>query len=67
VKDKEKTLCSPDRKTQQATVTCCRRRTRIKIMSGRLVEWRSIATRHDRCAKLLLAAVTLTAAILFWL
>ncbi len=44
-----------------------RRRNRIEIMFGRLKDWRRIATRYDRCAKVFLSAVALAATVMFWL
>ncbi len=44
-----------------------RRRNRLKIMFGRLKDWRRIATRYDRCAKTFLSAVALAATVFFWL
>lgn len=43
------------------------RRNRIEIRLGRLKDWRCIATRYDRGATTFLAAVALTATVLFWL
>ncbi len=43
------------------------RRNRIKIMFGRLKDWRRVATRHDRCAKTFPSAVALGATVTFWL
>jgi transposase len=36
-------------------------------MFARLNDWRRIAARYDRCARTLLAAITLAAIVLFWL
>ena len=44
-----------------------RRGNRIKIVFGRLKDWRRIATRFDRCAKTFLSAVSLTATVIVWL
>ena len=38
-----------------------KRRNRIKIMFGRLKDWRRVGTRYDRCAKTFLFAVALRA------
>jgi hypothetical protein len=43
------------------------RPSRIEIMFGRLTDWRLIATRHDRCAKVFLSAVALAATVIVWL
>jgi transposase len=42
-----------------------RRRNRIKIMFGRLKDWRRIATRYDRCPKVFPSAIALAAAVIF--
>ena len=44
-----------------------KRRNRIEIMFGRLKDWRRVATRYDRCPKVLLSAVARAATVLFWL
>jgi transposase len=40
---------------------------RIEISFGRLKDGRRIATRYDRCPTLFLGAITLAAAVIFWL
>jgi transposase len=63
--------CIPGRKSRAIAVRydmrCHRRRTRIEIMFGRLKDLRHVATRYDRCPKVLLPAVALAAPVLFWL
>ena len=44
-----------------------KRSNRIEIMFGRLKDWRRVATRYDRCPKVFLSAVALTATVMFWL
>ena len=36
-------------------------------MFGRLKDWRSVATRYDRCPKAFFSAVVLAATVIFWL
>jgi transposase len=36
-------------------------------MFGRLKDWRRVATRYDRSAKVFLSAVALAAIVMFWL
>ena len=36
-------------------------------MFGRLKDWRRVATRYYRCAKVFLSAVALAATVIFWL
>ena len=45
----------------------CKRRNLIERPWGRLMTRRRIATRHDRCADLLLSARASAPIILFWL
>ena len=40
---------------------------KIENMSGKLKDWRRIATRYDRCPELFLSAIALAATVLFWL
>jgi len=44
-----------------------RQRHRIEIMFGRLKDSRRIAMRYDRCAHTFFSAITLAAAVTFWL
>ncbi len=39
----------------------------IENMFARLKDWRRIATRYDRCAKVFLSACALAAVVMFWL
>lgn len=40
---------------------------RIEVMFGKLKDWRSVATRYERCPKVYLSAVALAAIVMFWL
>ena len=42
-------------------------RNRIEIMPGRPEDWRRVATRYDRCPKVYVSAIALTATVIFWL
>lgn len=44
-----------------------RQRHEIEIMSGRLKDWRRVATRYDQRANTLMSAIVLTATIIFGL
>ena len=44
-----------------------KRRNRIEIMFGRLMDWRRVAARSDRCPKVFLSAVAVAATFMFWL
>ena len=43
-----------------------RKRYRIENASGRLKDWRGIATRYERCGDIFLNAIILTAIVIFW-
>ena len=63
--------CIPGRKQRKKTVKYdkhrYKRRNRIEIMFGRLKDWRRVATRYDRCPKVLLSAIALAANVIYWL
>ena len=42
-------------------------RAAIEIMFGKLKDWRRVATRHDRCTKVFLTAISLDTTVIFWL
>ncbi|WP_299593361.1 transposase, partial [uncultured Tateyamaria sp.] len=44
-----------------------KRRNRIEIMFGRLKDWRRVATRYNRCPKVFLSTIALTASIIYCL
>jgi transposase len=44
-----------------------KRRSRIEIISGRLKDWRRVATRYDRCPTTFFSAIVLAATVIFWL
>ncbi len=71
LKDKGIKPCIPGRKSRGKPIKHdkrrYKRRNRIKIMFGRLKDWRSVATRYDRCPKVFLSAVALAATVMFWL
>ena len=71
LKDKGIRPCIPGRKSRGKPIKHdkrrYKRRNRIEIMFGRLKEWRRVATRHDRCPKVVLSAVALAATVIFWL
>ena len=59
--------CIPGRKSRGKPIKYDKRRykcrNRIKIMFGRLKDWRRVATRCDRCPKAFLSAATLAATV----
>ena len=70
LKDKEIKPCIAGRKSRGKPAKHdkrrSKRRNRIEIMFGRLKDWRRVATRYDRCAKVSLSAVALAATVVFW-
>jgi transposase len=69
--DKFTRPCVPGRKLRKKTVKYdkrrYKRRNRIERMFGRIKNWRRVATRYDRCPKVLLSAIALAATVIFWL
>ena len=63
--------CIPSRKGRKISIphdpALYRQRHRIENMFARLKDWRRIATRYDRCARVFLSAFALAAVVLFWL
>lgn len=63
LKDTEIRACIPRRRQRKATIKYDKRRhkhrNRIKIMFGRLKDWRAVAARYDRCPKVVPSAITL--------
>jgi transposase len=63
--------CIPNRKGRKHAIphdsALYRQRHRVENMFARLKDWRRIATRYDRCAKVFLSACVLAAVVLFWL
>ena len=63
--------CIPRRKSRSKAIKYDKRRykkrNRIEIKFGRLKDWRRVATRYDRCPKVFMSAIALTATVLFWL
>ncbi|WP_114377917.1 transposase [Elioraea thermophila] len=62
---------SPSRRSRKTPIphdtALYRQRYRIELMFARLKDWRRVASRYDRCAHPFLAAITLAAAVIFWL
>jgi transposase len=56
--------CIPGRKQRETAIRYDKRRNRIEIMSGRLQDWRRLATRHVRCPRALLSAIALAALVI---
>jgi transposase len=69
--DKFTRPCVPGRKLRKKTVKYDKRRYKrrncIERMFGRIEDWRRVATRYDRCPKVLLSAIALAATVIFWL
>lgn len=66
--DKGIRACIPGRNKRKTAVKYdkrrYKRRNRIEIMFGRLKDWRRVATRYDRCPKVLLSAIALAALVI---
>lgn len=71
LQDKGVRACIPGRKKRKIPVKYdkrrYRRRSRIKIMFGRLKDRRRVATRYDKCPKVFLSAIVLAAIVIYWL
>ena len=71
LEDKGIAACIPARRGRKAPAShdrkLYRQRHRIENLFARLKDWRRIATRYDRCAKVFLSACALAAVVLFWL
>ena len=71
LQDKGIRACIPGRKQRKKTGKSdkrrYKRRNRIEIMFGRLKDWRRVATRYDRCPKVFLTAIALSATVNYWL
>jgi transposase len=69
--DKGKEPCIQGRKLRKKEVKDDKRRhkrrNRIERIFGRTKDWRRVATRYDRCPKVLLQAIALAATVIFWL
>jgi transposase len=63
--------CIPGRKNRKQPIPydqdLYKRRNLIERMFGRLKDWRRIATRYDRCAHTFMSAISIAAAVIFWL
>jgi transposase len=44
-----------------------KRRNRIKIIFGRLQDWRRVPTRYNRWPKVFLSAIAVAALVIYWL
>jgi transposase len=69
LKDKGIKPCIPGRQSRGKLIKHdkrrYKRRKRIEIMFGRLKDWRWVASRYDRCARVFLSAVALAATVMF--
>ena len=71
MKDKAISACTPGRKQRKKLVKYDKghhkRRNRIEIMFGWLMDWLRVATRFDRGAKIFVSAIALAATVMYWL
>jgi transposase len=57
-----------NRKVQHAyDAVLYRQRHKIENMFGRIKDWRRIAMRYDRCAHTFMSAISIAAAVIFWI
>lgn len=47
--------------------TLYKQRHKIENLFGRIKDWRRIATRYDRCAHTFMSAISIAAAVCYWL
>ena len=63
--------CLPGRKSRKKAIKYDKRRYKrrnsIERMFVKLKDWRRVSTRYDRCPNVLMSAIALASAILFWL
>jgi transposase len=63
--------CIPSKSNRKIQIeydkTLYRQRHKIENMFGRLKDWRRIHTRYDRCAYTFMSAISIAAAVIFWL
>ncbi len=62
--------CIPSKANRKVPIphdTALCRRHKIEIMLGSLKAWRRIHTRHDRCARTFMSAISSAATVIFWL
>jgi transposase len=67
----EITPCIPGRSNRKAPITyntkTYKQRNLFERMFGRLEDWRRIATRYDRCARIFMSAICIAATVILWL
>jgi len=63
--------CIPSKRNRKVQIphdrSLYRQRHRIENMFGKLKDWRRIHTRYDRCAHTFMAAICITATVIFWI
>jgi transposase len=63
--------CIPSKANRKAQIphdiALYRRRHKIENMFGKLKDWRRVHTRYDRCAHTFMSAISIAAAVIFWL
>lgn len=70
LKDQGIRPCTPGRRLRKKHVKYVKRlyqrRNRIEIMFGLLKDWRRVATRYERCPKVILSTIALAALSIYW-
>jgi transposase len=63
--------CIPAKVNRKVSIThdaeLYRQRHKIEIMFGRLMGWRRIHARYDRCSHSFMSAICIAATVIFWL
>ena len=63
--------CIPPTKNRKKALeydkTLYRQRHKIENMFGRIKDWRRVAMRYDRCAHTFMSAISIAAAVIFWI
>jgi transposase len=63
--------CIPPRRNRKVQhpydTVLYRQRHEIENMFGRMKDWRRIAMRYDRCAHTFMSAISIAAAVIFWI
>ena len=65
------TPCIPPRKGRKSPATYCKtqykQRHKVENIFARLKDWRRVATRYDRCAHTVFAAIIIATIVTYWI
>ena len=69
--DRGITPCIPSKSNRKIPIphdaTLYKKRHKIENMFGKIKDWRRVHTRYDRCAHAFMSAISIAAAVIFWL